>query len=121
MFSGGVGFYTGETTGRAIDIAYWSKERLPEVTEQMCRVAPELAVEIVSPGNTVEDILDKVEEYFAAGVRLVWIVAPPHEKVYVYTSPKNITVLESKSDDALSAEVLLPGFTLPLKELFAKD
>jgi len=116
--SGDVGLYTKPKTGRAIDLAYWSKERLPEITETMLHVAPDLAVEIVSPSNNMGDLLEKVDEYFALGTSLVWIVTPVQQKVYAYTSPRDIRVLEAAREDVLESAEVLPSFTLPLKSLF---
>jgi Uma2 family endonuclease len=59
----------------------------------------------------------KRQEYFAAGVRLVWIVDPVARTVAVYTAPEQSTVWSE--DQTLAGEPLLPGFTLPLRELFA--
>jgi Uma2 family endonuclease len=50
-------------------------------------VVPDLAVEVVSPSNTANEIMAKIREYFQAGVRCVWVIYPVEELVYVYQSP----------------------------------
>jgi Uma2 family endonuclease len=79
-------------------------------------VVPNLAVEVVSPSNTAQEILDKLGEYFDAGVELVWVIYPLHRVVYVYTSPTQNAIL--KETDALDGGQVLPGFRLSLAELF---
>jgi Uma2 family endonuclease len=83
------------------------------------RVVPDLAVEVVSPTDSADGLIEKVHEYFDAGCRLVWVVYPTFEEVYIYESPKAIRVLGR--DDALDGGDVLPGFRLPLAELFAPE
>ena len=77
---------------------------------------PELAVEVVSPTNTADEIAEKLEEYFQVGVQRVWVVYPRQSKVYVYTSPAEVRVLVLGNE--LDGGDLLPGFRLPLTSLF---
>jgi Uma2 family endonuclease len=63
-------------TVRGADVAYWSKQRLPEVPVGYLLIAPDLGVEVLSPSNTSKQIREKIEEYFACGVAMVWVVAP---------------------------------------------
>ena len=79
-------------------------------------VVPELAVEVVSPSNTGDDVLLKMHEYFRAGVRCVWIVWPPVREVYVYESPTQVRVLPVGAE--LDGAPVLPDFRLPLATLF---
>jgi Uma2 family endonuclease len=76
---------------RRPDVAFVSYQRWPRrrrvPRDNAWAVVPELAVEVVSPSNLFEDVLDKVAEYFRAGVSLSWVVVPAQEQVYVYTSP----------------------------------
>ena len=62
-------------------------------------VVPDLAVEVISPHNPAEESVQKIREYFEAGVILVWVVYPEERQVYVYESPKQIRVLTG--DDTL--------------------
>jgi Uma2 family endonuclease len=80
-------------------------------------MAPDLAVEVISPGNTQREMERKLEEYFEAGVRLVWYVEPREKKVTVYTRPDAAVVL-GEADQLTGGEVL-PGLVIELKELFA--
>jgi Uma2 family endonuclease len=105
---------------RMPDVAFVSWERLPGrrlPSEPIPDLAPDLAVEVLSAGNTPGEMARKRQEYFAAGVRLVWIVDPVRRTVAVYTAPDQATVWQE--DQTLAGDPVLPGFTLPLRELFA--
>jgi Uma2 family endonuclease len=106
---------------RIPDVAFVSWERLPGrriPREPIPHLAPDLAVEVLSPGNTPAEMARKRQEYFAAGVRLVWIVDPVARTVAVYTAPEQGSVWQE--GQTLAGEPVLPGFTLPLRELFAE-
>jgi Uma2 family endonuclease len=75
-----------------------------------------LAVEVISPGNTREEMQRKRGEDFGAGVRLVWYVYPRPREVHVYTAPDRWQVLSS--EDNLEDSFVLPGFSVPLATLF---
>jgi Uma2 family endonuclease len=79
-------------------------------------VVPNLAVEVVSRTDSVDSIVDKIAEYFHAGVDRVWVVFPSQEQVYVYDSPTSVRILTRT--DELSGDPILPNFRLPLVELF---
>jgi len=81
-------------------------------------LSPDLAVEVLSEGNTPREMDRKLQEYFDAGARLVWYVEPRDRTVTVYTAPDQFTVLDETA--TLDGGDLLPGFTLPLRELFAR-
>jgi len=105
---------------RRPDVAYlscqrWPQSRRPPSTEAW-PVVPEIAAEVVSPTNDMKDVLDKVQEYFEAGVQCVWLVLPEHELIYVYSSMTSVRIL-SRADE-LTDETILPGFRLPLGDLF---
>jgi Uma2 family endonuclease len=105
---------------RIPDVAFVSWERLPGRRiphEPIPHLAPDLAVEVLSPGNTPAEMARKRQEYFAAGVRLVWIVDPVARTVTAYTVPEQFTVFSE--EQTLAGEPVLPGFTLPLQQLFA--
>ena len=88
--------------------------RLP--ADRVFRVAPNLAVEILSAGNTPEEMNQKLEDYFAAGVQLVWYIDPHRRGATVYTAVDQS--LELEIDDCLDGGSVLPGFSLPLRTLF---
>jgi Uma2 family endonuclease len=105
---------------RRPDVAFVSTQRWPlsrpVPDREYWDVIPDLAVEIISKSNTAEAIAEKIEEYFAAGVRLVWVVYPVTTKVYVYDSPTQIRVLTL--GDELDGRAVLPGFRVALADLF---
>lgn len=105
---------------RAPDAAFVATARLPVGTTSIkgfARLAPDLAVEIVSPSNSAADIRDKVRDYLDAGVRLVWVLEPRDRAVAVHRSGQERVVL--RSDDALDGDDVLPGLRVPVTELFA--
>jgi Uma2 family endonuclease len=79
-------------------------------------VLPDICVEVVSPNDLADEIETKINEYFEAGVRLVWIVYPRHERCYVHEPTRQVRCLTR--DDSLDGGAVLPGFILPLSELF---
>ncbi|MCS7300720.1 MAG: Uma2 family endonuclease [Fimbriimonadales bacterium] len=102
---------------RAPDVAFIRKERLPEPRPNAFpELAPDLAVEIVSPSDSYADILEKVDELLQAGTVAVWVVDPKRRSVEVYR--RDAPTLRLHEDDMLTCEELLPGFQLPLKTLF---
>lgn len=105
-------------TVRGPDVAFLSWERIPSEgpPKGFWETAPDLAVEVLSPSNTAAKINDKVLEYLAAGTRLVWVVDPETRCVTVYRSQKDVHVLTI--DDALGGDEVLPGFRLPLSQVF---
>ncbi len=104
---------------RRPDLAFVSYPRWPEPTIPQASawdVVPDLAVEVVSPTNTAEEIDEKIVDYCAAGVRLVWVLYPNSGRVYVCKSANHIDVLEQT--DELNGADVLPGFRLPIQSLF---
>ncbi len=101
------------------DAAFVSNERLAAVErfDKFFPFAPDLAVEVLSPGNTVQEIDEKIALYFAAGSRLVWVFNPKRRTVAIYRSPFDVRILGEH--DALDGGDVLPGFTLDLSKLFA--
>ncbi len=107
-----------EPTVRAPDVAFVRKDRIPKEEEQegFWPLAPDLAVEIVSPSETAETIQEKVRDYLAAGTRLIWLVYPKLKIVVEYRSDRQIRQLSI--EDSLEGGEVLPGFQHPLKNLF---
>jgi Uma2 family endonuclease len=106
---------------RVPDVCFISWERFPGgklPQTPIPAVAPDLAVEVLSEGNTEGEMQRKLRDYFAAGVRLVWYVDPRIRTVAVYVSPEQRTLLSES--DLLTGGDVLPGFELPLRELFAE-
>lgn len=104
---------------RIPDVAFASWKRLSERrgTSKLPELVPDLAIEVLSEGNTPKEMSRKLDDYFDAGVRLVWFVDARKRRVEVFTGKKSSKVLEEH--EALSGGKVLPGFTVPLKELFA--
>ncbi len=105
---------------RVPDVAFYRMDRLtvsvmnfPPVLD----VCPDLAIEVLSTSNTKREMSRKLEEYFAAGTQLVWYVDPETLTVRVYIEPSNFTTLGI--GDSLDGGNVLPGFVLPLNQLFS--
>jgi Uma2 family endonuclease len=106
---------------RIPDVAFLSWDRFPDrriPSEPIPDLAPDLAIEVLSKSNTKREMQRKRRDYFQAGTRLVWEVDPKARTVVVYTDPKNATVFQE--NETLEGGEVLPGFTLPLSQLFAE-
>jgi Uma2 family endonuclease len=107
---------------RIPDLSFISWEHLPgrrPPREPIPDLVPDLAVEVISRYNTREEMDRKLRDYFTAGVRLVWYVYhTPRREVWAYVSPTECTVV--REDQTLDGGAVLPGFTLPLANLFAE-
>jgi Uma2 family endonuclease len=106
---------------RAPDAAFIRFDRIPDPEPKFGRVprwVPNLAVEVLSPGNTPREMRRKLRQYFKAGVELVWMIDPPTRTAKVYRSPTEFDELQSEG--VLTAPTILPGFELPLPELFRR-
>jgi len=104
---------------RKPDVSFIRRERLPpmEELEGHCRIAPDLAVEVISPNDLYTEVDDKVEEYLAAGVRLVWVINPATRTVRVQRADGAGAFL--READELSGEDVVPGFRCSVRALFA--
>jgi Uma2 family endonuclease len=106
---------------RIPDVAFAAWARFPSgrvPDDPVPQLVPDLAVEVLSRGDTTGEMRRKLREYFEAGVRLVWLVDPRQRSVSVYTSPASVKVLSEP--DILDGGEVLRGFRLPLKSLFAE-
>ena len=103
---------------RIPDLAFISAERLPPEGEPETKwpMAPDLAIEVISPSDFYEKVHAKAMEYLAAGVKQVWIVSPEGHTITIYRSATNITAFPPDSE--LVSEDLLPGFRCRLSEIF---
>lgn len=104
-------------TVRAPDVAFVARDRLPAEPRGFAHLAPDLAVEIVSPSNTHSEIQDKVFDYLDAGTRLVWVVEPRGRTVTIYRSRDDIRILTSSQE--IDGDDVLPGFRTQVSEFFA--
>lgn len=100
------------------DVAFIQSDRMPPEDEwdRISRIPPDLAVEVVSPTNRLVEILDKIVRYQAAGVPLIWLVEPRHRTVTVYPLGQDPHTL--READTLDGGDVIPGFTLPIAEIF---
>lgn len=106
------------TTGRKQpDIAFISIEHLPAVPRGPVLMAPDLAVEVYSENDKTYDAEDKVDEYLAVGVKIVWLIRPVKRLIEVY-HPGDKKPLLLGIDDELDGGEVLPGFKLKVAEIF---
>lgn len=117
------GIYGPDTTfqigqnQRLPDVSFVAAARIPAEGEPegIWPIAPDLAVEIISPNDLYEKVSSKVREYLSAGVRQVWLISSEHRTVTIYHSLTHATIL-LEEDELLSEE--LPGFRCRVSELF---
>ena len=98
------------------DVAFVSTARLPENRRQVSLVAPDIAVEVVSPTDIQYRVIEKAFAYLDAGTRLVWVIEPVGQTVTVYHSKTDIKTLTS--EDALTGEDVVEGFSCQVAQLF---
>ncbi|RIH88922.1 putative restriction endonuclease [Calidithermus terrae] len=104
---------------RGPDIWFVQRERVPKegVPQGFWEIAPDLAVEVVAPTATVDEIKERLEDYFAAGTRLVWLVYPRFRQVEAYSPEGSMKTF--REGDTLEAPLVLPGFGCRVAELFS--
>jgi Uma2 family endonuclease len=105
---------------RIPDVAFFCWDKLPGrvlPSKPIPDLVPDLAVEVLSEGNTPAEMQRKLREYFLAGVRLVWMIDPASRQADVFTSP-DVPSATLGEKQALDGGDVLPGFKLPLAELF---
>ena len=106
----------GKDTVRGLDLAFVSHERASErLSTGWTTIAPDLAVEIISPSNKASDIAKKIRQLLNAGTSLVWIVYPDLRSVTVHTADGATTLAES---DTLTGGDILPGFEVRVSDIF---
>ena len=120
VMTGEVGIYTRRSPDRVrgADVVFLSRERWPDSPPKgFLEVAPDLVVEVMSPNDRWQEVRQKLAEYFAIGVRWVWIVEPENRTVLVYRSATDLQ--QFGVADTLLGEGVLAGFTMAVAELFA--
>ncbi len=123
VFCGDTGFRLNPdepNTVRKPDVAFVSIGRLPgeEPADAYDQLAPDLAVESISPNDTVCELEEKLEEYIASGVKLIWVIHPELKIVRVYRPDGSTTPL--KYDDTLTGDDVVPGFKCKVSEMFTR-
>jgi Uma2 family endonuclease len=106
---------------RIPDVSFVSWQRLGGrelPAEPIPMLAPDLVVEVISEGNTAEEMNRKLKDYFAAQVRQLWYVYPDTKSVFVYKGTQEPVAFSGEA--VLDGGELLPGFQLSLKQLFAQ-
>jgi Uma2 family endonuclease len=119
VLGGEVGIYTQRRpdTVRGADVAFISHERFAQVqSKSFLGVCPELIVEVMSPDDTWTEVNEKLEEYFAVGAKLIWVLDPRRQRLHVYRTLTDLDVLTVQ--DTLTGGEVLPGFQVPVAELF---
>ena len=104
-------------TLRSPDAAFVVRDRLEREPEGFVPMAPDLAVEVLSPSDRVADALAKVAMYLNAGVRLVWLVDPTARTILVLRPDQSTFMLNA--EDTLDGGDILPGFSVPVADIFA--
>jgi Uma2 family endonuclease len=103
---------------RKPDLAYVRKERFREeyLADGFLTIPADLVVEVVSPNDLAYEVLEKVEEYLAAGIPLIWIIDPEARIVHVYRIDGSVSKLNQESE--LSGEDIIPGFRCKVADFF---
>ncbi|MBI5931660.1 MAG: Uma2 family endonuclease [Chloroflexi bacterium] len=116
------GFNLAPGTSLAPDVGFIAAERVPKELPPKGYVpfAPDLAVEVVSPGNDAEEISAKIQKYLQYGTRMVWIIYPNQRRVEVYrpAEEQTATVTFVEADGVVDGGDVLPGFHLKLSDIF---
>jgi Uma2 family endonuclease len=114
------GFKLSEKDVYSPDVAYISKERQPKLPDRFFPGAPDLAVEVVSPTDKETSVRRKALRYIKFGVRLVWVIYPDEKVALVYRPSESgdAVVQEIGIDGILDGGDVLPGFKLPLRDLY---
>jgi Uma2 family endonuclease len=115
----GVRLRRGPDTTVGVDVAYVSADTVARQTDETTLIegAPVLAVEILSPSDTEEDINEKIDDYLAAGVPLVWIIDPHDRTVEIFRPGEEPALVNIRQE--LSGEPHLPGFRVAVAQFFA--
>lgn len=116
-----VGYGLGPTSTCQPDAAYFSKQRAGGIPQKVFPTAPDLAVEVISPSETLRSVLDKARLHLQAGARLVWGIDPATRKVDVYRLADHgeLRIQTLSENDTRDANEVLPGFKVNIKDLFA--
>lgn len=102
------------------NLAFVSNEKIPPtgIPVKFWPGAPDLAVEVISPGNTHREIEEKIEAYLATGVRIVWIISPKNRNVIIHRSNSEPVMLTES--DTLDGQDVVPGFRYSIAKLFTR-
>jgi len=123
-FSDEIGYVTGADGSYVLsedyefmpDVGYISKARLPQEPEREVQGPPDFAIEVKSPTDSKRELRKKAEDYLRFGTKMVWLVFPEDKRVEVYVPGQDVQ--EFGMDDTLDGGDVLPGFTLPVRDVF---
>ncbi len=113
-----VGMKMASENFRIPDLAYFTAEQHFTAIKGQHPI-PQLAIEFLSKSESAEEIDEKINDYFSSGVKIVWYIYPKTEKIYIYTSPKTVQILQG--DDVCSASPVIPDFRFKTKDIFKKE
>jgi Uma2 family endonuclease len=118
VYGDNVGIVLPNGNVRSPDMTFVRKEKLPEgrSPESFGRLIPDLTVEVLSPGDSAAFVGQKIGEYLECGVPLVWLADPAQQTVTIYRSLTQTERLAG--NDIVTADPVLPGFTVPIAEFF---
>lgn len=103
-------------TMRGPDVAFWNIKRQPKLPEDYFEIPPDIAVEVLSPGDRRKNVREKIKDYVKNGVKLIWLVDPDTRTVTVYQGSLRGSELDEA--DTLTGGDVLPGFTCLVSEMF---
>ncbi len=110
---------------RRPDLAFVSQARWPlgrcAPTTPAWEVVPDLAIEVISPTNRANEVLEKVRDYFRTGVRMVWVVYPLFGEVQVFHAATTMRALRLETGDVLDGGDVVPGFSIALGEFLGRS
>jgi len=104
--------------GRRPDACFFNYDRHPGPDNEQVLVAPNLVIEVISPGDNVVYLERKIDEYFKAGVDLIWIVNPENQTVRIQRTDGTGNFLHAH--DSITGETVLPGLSVRVSEFFPK-
>ena len=120
VFADGAGYLLVELprTVRSPDASYVRADRLPAegIGPGFLRVAPDLAVEVLSPSESASELEEKLDDYRACGTPLIWVVDPVCRTVMIVASDAPVRWL--REGDTLDGGIAIPGFSCAVAELF---
>jgi Uma2 family endonuclease len=119
VFGADAGFRLPSKNVRSPDVSFVASGRFPDdkAPDDFGDLAPDLAVEVLSPHDRPRYVLDKVGEYLEAGVRLIWVIDPRKQRAVVYRSLSDVRELGPES--VLDGDDVLPGFRCALRDLLS--
>ena len=110
-----------EDNSRRPDMSYVEFSRLPALEVLSAdpphlECSPNLVIEVISPSNTFSEIERRIDDFFATGVQVVWVISPQNRRVYAFSSRNECRILTE--GESLEGGSVLPGVSLPLTQLF---